>query len=33
MKDLFSKCDQIRVKLDLLTFTEKILNGKKAAFL
>ena len=28
IKDFFSKCDQIRRKQDLLTFTEKILNRK-----
>ena len=28
IKDFFSKCDQIRGKLDLVTFTEEILNGK-----
>ena len=28
IKDFFSKCDQIRRKLDLVTFTEEIVNGK-----
>ena len=28
IKDIFSKCDQIRSPADLVTFTEKILNGK-----
>ena len=28
IKYFFSKCDQIRRKLDLVTFTEEILNGK-----
>ena len=28
IKDFFSKSDQIRRKLDLVTFTEEILNGK-----
>ena len=28
IKDFFSKCKQIRSFLDLLTFTEEILNGK-----
>ena len=28
IKDLFSKCDQILVTADLVTFTEEILNGK-----
>ena len=28
IKDFFSKWDQIRRKLDLVTFTEEILNGK-----
>ena len=28
INDFFSKCDQIGRKLDLLTFTEEILNGK-----
>ena len=27
-KDFFTKCDQIRRKLDLVTFTEEILNEK-----
>ena len=29
IKDFFRKCDQIRRKLDLATFTEEILNGKR----
>ena len=28
IKDFFSKCDQIRRKLDLVTLIEEILNGK-----
>ena len=28
VKDFFNKCDQICWKLDLVTFTKKILNGK-----
>ena len=28
IKDFFSKYDQIRRKLDLVTFTEEILDGK-----
>ena len=28
IKDFLSKCDQIRRKLDLVTFTKEILNGK-----
>ena len=29
IKDLFSKCDEIRKKIvELVTFTEEILNGK-----
>ena len=28
IKDFFIKCDQTRRKLDLVTFTENILNGK-----
>ena len=28
MKDFLGKCDQIHRKLDLVTFTEEILNGK-----
>ena len=28
IKDFLSKCDQIRNFLDLVTFTEEILNGK-----
>ena len=27
-QDFFSKCEQIRRKLDLVTYTEEILNGK-----
>ena len=28
IKDFFSKCDQIQSPADLVTVTEKILNGK-----
>ena len=28
IKDFFSKCDQIQFPADLVTFVEKILNGK-----
>ena len=28
IKNFFSKCDQIRRKCGLVTFTEEILNGK-----
>ena len=28
IKDLFSKCDQIRTTADLVTFTEEIFNVK-----
>ena len=28
IKDFLSKCDQIAVTVDLVTFTEEILNGK-----
>ena len=28
VKDFFSKCDQIRIPEDLVTFTEEILNEK-----
>ena len=28
IKDFFIKCDQTRRKLDLVTFTKEILNGK-----
>ena len=28
LKDYFTKCDQIRRKLDLVTYTEEILNEK-----
>ena len=27
INDFFSKCDQIRRKLNLVTFTEEIING------
>ena len=28
IKDFFSKCDQIRRTLDMVVFTEEIINGK-----
>ena len=28
IKDFFSNCDQIRRRLDLVTSTEEVLNGK-----
>ena len=28
LKDIFNKCDQIRIHADLVTFIEEILNGK-----